>query len=160
MRILFSVIILGLSLQAHAEATMAFQGGLGFSEGAIHLAADVDWQKKRSHSFGAFFVLGTEKERVRGQFWALGGDVKVFFGPDNWKVYLAPGLGVISFDSAPPGTTQSETTFGSLFKVGTLLEVAHDMYAGMEFMYLQNWFSDKIFGGSYFLTSASFRINF
>ena len=158
MRLFLSVFIFVLGLQAHAESNMAIQGGLGFANGATHLAADVDWQKKRSHSFGAFFVLGTEKDNVRGQFWSLGGDVKVFFGPDEWKVYLAPGLGVISFDNV--AGSQSETTFGSLFKAGTLLEVAYDMYVGMEFMYLQNWFSDKTFGGTYFLTNVSFRMNF
>ncbi len=157
MRLLISFFVLLFGIQTFAART-SFQGGLGFDQGSFHFTADLDYQKKRSHSWGAFFVLGTANDNVRGQFWSLGGDVKVYFGPKNWKVYLAPGLGILSFEDVIGA--QSETTLGALYKVGTLYRLNARMSVGMELMYLQNWFSDALFGGNQLLTNASLRFNF
>ena len=155
MKSLLSIMIFCASLNVSA-ANMAVQGLLGFQSGATNIGVDVDFQKKRSHSFGAFFLLATEKDNVRDQFWSLGGDFKVFFGPDGWKLYLAPGLAVSSFDLA---NGDSEVTFGTIMKVGSLLAIAPEMFVGLEYMYYVNWFSDQA-PGAFFLTNAVFRMNF
>lgn len=156
MKTFIAIFILLTSLNAYS-ADMSFQGLLGFQNGAANVGADIDFQVKRAHSVGAYFILGTEKLTAnRRQFWSLGGDVKVFFGPDEWKLYLAPGVGIASFDLA---SGDSEMTFGSMLKVGSLLEVAFDMYLGLELMYYVNWFSDQA-PGAFIMTNAAFRINF
>lgn len=145
-------------------AVMSVQGGLGMANSILHINVDVDYQKKRSHSFGGYLIYGMGKEdntagnASRGAFWSLGGDLKVFFGPKSWKVYLAPGVGIVSFESVGGG--QSETTLGSIFKAGALTRLAPNMYLGLEQSFIQNWFSSKAFGGTYLLTSAAFRISF
>lgn len=163
MRFVLSLIVF-LSALPSMAAIMSLQGGLGMANSIFHINVDVDYQKKKSHSFGGYLIYGQGKEddnfanANRGSFWSLGGDLKVFFGPKSWKVYLAPGVGIISFES--PGGGDSETTLGTLFKVGALTRIAPNMYLGLEQAYLQNWFSAKVFGGTYLLTSAAFRINF
>ncbi len=139
----------------------SFQGGLGMSNGIFHLNIDVDFQKKRSHSFGGYLLYGsgndTAGEVQRGDFWSLGGDLKVFFGPNNWRVYIAPGVGIISISNV--AGTEEETTFGTLFKAGALTKIGEKMFLGLEQAYLQNWFSSKV-SGTILRTTVAFRMDF
>ena len=152
---LFSFVLLQ-SFSAHSIEDISVQGLLGFTNGAVNIGADVDWQIQREHSLGGYFLFGTEKDNVRSGFWSIGGDVKVYFGPDKWKLYLAPGFGITNFELADGS---GETTLGSLFKVGALLEVAMDMYFGADVAMFQNWFSDKAPSG-FQVINATFRVDF
>ncbi len=162
MKYILSFIIL-VSATPSLAAITSVQGGFGMLNGIFNLAIDVDFQKKRSHSFGGYLIYSPEKDAdppnvSRGQFWSLGVDLKAFFGPRNWKMYVAPGVGIISYDTVGGG--QSETSFGTLLKVGSLYRLAPNMYLGLEQMFLQTWFSSKGFGGYYLLTNLAFRMNF
>ncbi|MEM7645391.1 MAG: hypothetical protein AAF203_00660 [Pseudomonadota bacterium] len=156
MKVLFFMLVTFSGLNAWALQDLSFQGSLGFDRGAVNIGGDVDYQIKREHTVGGYFILGTEKDNARNQFWSMGGDVKVFFGPDLWKLYLAPGVGIASFDLA---NGDSEMTFGSIFKIGALIEINLDMYLGLELMTYQNWFSDKAPAG-FEVMNATFRIDF
>jgi hypothetical protein len=149
--------------QSSVAAITSLQGGLGLLNGIPNINIDVDFQQKRSHSFGGFLIFSPEQDDrapnvSRGQFWSLGADMKVFFGPRNWKMYVAPGVGIIAYDTVGGG--DSETSFGTLMKVGSLYRLAPNMYLGLEQMFLQTWLSPKGFGGYYLLTNLAFRINF
>ena len=161
MKYIIALVISFSAIPSFAAIT-SVQGGLSMVNSILAVSLDVDYQKKRSHSFGGFFVFGQKEEgsepgdQTREGFFALGGDLKVFFGPKNWKVYIAPGIGFISHDRI---SDESETTFGTIFKTGGLIRVGANFYIGLEQMYLQNWFGSKS-GGNHFLTSASVRVNF
>jgi hypothetical protein len=145
---------------------MAFQGGLGMANGIFHLNLDVDFQKKASHSFGGYLVYGAGKafdisnqsNARRGSFWSLGGDMKVFFGPKNWRLYVAPGVGLLSYENT--AMTESQMTLGTLFKVGALYRISKDMFIGLEQMFIHNWFNSNADGGTYDLANIAFRIRF
>ncbi len=152
-----------LSVTPSHGAIMSVQAGAGMLNGIFNLAIDVDYQKKRSHSFGGYLVYGQGKEATganasRGQFWSVGGDFKAFFGPRSWKLYVAPGVGVISYETVTG--SESETSFGTMMKVGALYRLAPNMYVGLEQMFLQTWFSSKAYGGYYLLSNLAFRMNF
>ena len=121
-------------------AQYSFQGLLGMSRGAVNLGADLDYQVLPSHSLGGTFIFAAEKEGVRDiELWLLGADAKVYFGPEQWKVYLAPGLGLASFSAGD----SSEMTFGTLLKAGTLQEVSTGLYLGLEYAIYHNWTNDE-----------------
>ncbi len=134
----------------------AFQGGLGMEQGAANLALDLDYKSRPRQNIGAYFLLATEKTGVREQFWSLGADIKVFFGPKAWRLYLAPGFGVTSFSFF---NGESETTLGTLMKVGTLHQLSRDLYFGLEYMMFFNWFSDQALNG-FQVMNATLRIEF
>ncbi len=162
MKYILSLVIF-VSASTSMAAITSVQGGLGMLNGIINVALDVDFQKKRSHSFGGYLIYSPEKDDTapnvsRGQFWSLGADLKAFFGPPGWKMYLAPGVGVISYSTIGGGET--ETSFGTLLKAGALYRLGPNMYLGLEQMFLQTWLSSKGFGGYYLLTNLAFRMNF
>ena len=157
MKLISIVVVLLMSFSANALEDMSLQGHLGFERSTAIIGADVDFQIRRAHSIGATFLFSTENTDIgKLGFWVLGGDVKVFFGPDDWKLYLAPGVGLASFDLA---NGESEMTFGTIMKVGALIEVSYDIYAGLETMMYTNWFSD-LAQGSVQTTTASVRFKF
>jgi len=134
----------------------AFQGGLGMTEGAANLALDLDYKSRPRQNIGAYFQLGTEKTGVREQFWSLGADIKVFFGPKGWRLYLAPGFGVTSFTL---NNGESETTLGTLMKVGTLHQLSRDLFFGLEYLMYFNWFAEDAPAG-FQVMNATLRIEF
>ena len=138
-------------------ARKSLQVGLGFDNSAAHLTGEFDYQKKKSHSYGGYLIFGQDKDTVRGSFWSIGGDIKVWFGPEKMRVYLAPGFGIISAENV--SGTREVTTFGALFKAGTLFPIGNKMFLGMDFMWLQNWFDDEL-DASFLLTTAAFRMDF
>lgn len=160
-KIIFSMLVMMFAIPSMGQ-DLAVQGGLGVQNGIFNINLDLDIQKQSSHAFGGYLVYGQGKnpgngDFSRGSFWSVGGDFKVFFGPDDWKVYFAPGLGIISFET--PSGSDSTTTLGTLFKAGALVNLTPDVAIGLEQMYLQNWFSPKYYGGTYLLTSAAIRIS-
>ena len=155
MPFLLSILLCLSTSIAYSVEDLSVQGMLGFERGVVNLGADVDFKIKRSHSVGGTFLYGAEDSSIRNSFWTLGGDIKVYFGPSDWKLYIAPGLGVSSFEQTGGGT---EIAFGSLVKIGALFEVAFDMYFGLEVMSFQNWFNDKIFG-HHESVQAAFRVD-
>lgn len=159
MKFLLSALVFFAVVPSHG-AIMSVQGGLGMVTGLFHLNIDVDYQKKKSHSVGGFFIYGAGNEEgpnvTRSSFMALGGDVKVFFGPKRWKVYVAPGFGILSAEYGG----QSDTTLGAVFKVGALYRVSKKFSAGMEQTYLANWFSGKGIAGVANLSSIALRFDF
>lgn len=155
MKFIISTIVFLTSLNVFAR-DMSVQGLLGLDRSAINIGVDVDFKMRETHSVGGYLIVATEKENVRpGQLWSVGADVKVFFGPDAYKLYLAPGVGMASFEVGG----QSEMTLGTILKVGTLFEVAYDMYLGLELMMYNNWFSDDAPEG-FQLANAVFRVDF
>ena len=161
MKYIIALAITFSALPSFAAIT-SVQGGLSMVNSIMALSIDVDYQKKRSHSFGGFFVYGQQEsdgdpgDQLREGFFAVGGDLKVFFGPKGWKLYMAPGVGLISYDQ---GGDESEMTVGTLFKVGSLIRVAPNFYLGLEQMFLQNWFNRPA-GGYHVFSNFSVRVNF
>ena len=155
MRFLF---ILSIVFTTHISwaGNWACQGGLGMDRGAANLALDLDYKSRPRQNIGAYFLLATEKTNVRSQFWSVGADIKLFFGPKSWRLYLAPGLGVTSFTAF---NGESETALGTLMKVGTLHQLSRDLFFGLEYMMFFNWFSDQAPAG-FQVMNATLRIEF
>jgi hypothetical protein len=122
--VLLQVLLLLLTPLAWS-APMAAQLGLGMDRGAPNIAIDLDYMAKPRQSVGAYFLLASDKEGVRNQFWSMGADIKVYFGPKQWRLYLAPGFGVASFELP---NNNAETAFGALMKVGTLHQISKSLF--------------------------------
>ena len=154
MKFIISIIIFMSASQVMAKKGLSVQGLLGFQNGAANIGADVDMHISQTRNVGGYFLLGTEKSNIRNQFWSLGADAKVFFGPKAWRLYLAPGLGLASFDV----NGDSEITLGTIFKAGALLGISKGMVLGLEYMIYNNWFTDTAPGG-FVLTNLVLRVD-
>ena len=144
-----------LAVPASAD-DFALQLMAGAKKAAPHFAADVDWSVGENQSLGAYLLYGGEKEGVTDAFWSLGLDVKVHFGPEQWKVYIGPGFGLAQFQE---GQNDKDLTFGSIMKVGALYNFTPSFAFGLEHMIYINWFSDDARIG-FSRSSAAFRFTF
>lgn len=156
-RILSFIFVLLFCAQSQA-ARMTGQLLLGFQESAFQLGGDFDYQTKKSHSIGGYFFFAPEDapDRTIG-YWSIGGTVKVFFGPENWQLYVGPGFGITQFDLPDPA--DDEMAFGSMVKLGMNYVISEKVSFGLEQMIFTNWFNADAPGG-FTATNLSVRYIF
>lgn len=143
MKWLLSLILL-LSIEQANAALTSLHGMFGMQNSAMNLGAGVDYQPEKYYSFGGSLYYRTEKENVQRSGYVVDANMKIYFSPKGFKLYLAPGFGFGSFLK----TTNAEENvigLGPVFKVGALKRLAKGVYLGLEAYQFVNWTSDQTF---------------
>jgi opacity protein-like surface antigen len=170
MRKLVSIFaVLSFVSAAHAESTFTErlkEGSdtvrllLGSSQGSTNVG--LDYERRAGAGGLGVFLLQTSKRTVasvpvgvvsavnsRPETWTLGFTTPLHLvDKSNFDLYIAPGLTVMSAKdiTTTAGDTKDVVSFGPALKIGTMYYFTNNWSAGLDFMTLTNWFSDRVSG--------------
>lgn len=142
--------LLGAASQAASYGYSSYSGSnsltglLGFNSSAVTFGVNFENHSSGNIGLGGYFLYSAEKKEVGiPQVTSFGGIAPVHFLDDaRVNLYLAPGFGVHMIKGFGAGS-EDVTTFGPLWKVGSLFKITSNVKAGIEHTQLVNWFSDK-----------------
>ncbi len=142
-----SLFILFFSLTSFANiGEKTATGLLGFSQSGLGLGANFENRISSTLGLGGYFLHTSEKESAnKNQVISLGAFANGHIvDTSDFSFYIAPGVGVIMVKGQRSTfTTEDQTTFGPIWKMGFLLRATPTIQLGVEQTELVNWFSEK-----------------
>lgn len=133
---------------------------VGSSQGSTNIG--LDYERRMGPVGVGAFLLQTAKRTVstspgtynpavlsRPETWTLGVTTPLHLvDRSNFDLYIAPGLTVMAAKDvvSTAGDLKDVTSFGPALKIGTLYYFNNNWSAGLDFMTLTNWFSDRVPG--------------
>lgn len=128
-----------------SNGTNSVTGVFGFAQSALNFGANFEHRVDSNMGVGGYFLLSSEKENdniAKNQTLTFGGFMPLHFMNDSEvDLYLAPGFGVTMIKGI--GRANDETVFGPSIHTGITFKLTSTVKAGIENVYLTNWFNDK-----------------
>ena len=145
---------LGFISSARADETNNVRGILGFSQGALTFGADYERRLDSVLGVGGYFQFSSEqKDNVsKNQTISFGALAPLHLLDDaRFDVFMAPGVGITMVKGLYGAN--DETMIGPMMKTDLQYKFTPGVRAGLEYVYLANWFSTKL-PASYRFTNA------
>ena len=134
----------GFLASARADESNNVRGILGFSQGALTFGADYERRLDSVFGVGGYFQFSSEqKDAGKNQTMSFGALAPLHLLDDSrFDVFMAPGLGITMVKGLYG--INDETMIGPMMKSDLQYKFTPTLRAGLEYVYLANWFSTKL----------------